>query len=103
MLVLAPLAPHLAEELWARLGHDGSLAYERWPSYDEKMIAEKTAELAVQVNGKIRGRITVAAEASKEDCIAAAKGLPSVASLLEGKSIVKEIVVPGRLVNLVIK
>ena len=103
VLVLAPFAPHLGEELWAQLGNDKSLAYEPWPSFDEKMTVESTAELAVQVNGKIRGRVSVPADASKEDCLAAAKADPNVRSALEGKSIVKEIVVPGRLVNLVVK
>jgi len=103
VLVLAPFAPHLAEELWERLGHDESLAYEPWPTYDEAMIAERTVELAVQVNGKLRGRITVPADADRDACIAAAVAEPKVAAALEGKSVVKQIVVPGRLVNLVVK
>jgi len=103
VLVLAPFAPHLAEELWERLGHDESLAYEPWPTYDEAMIAERTVELAGQVNGKLRGRITVPADADRDACIAAAVAEPKVAAALEGKSVVKQIVVPGRLVNLVVK
>ena len=103
VLVLAPFAPHLSEELWAHLGNDKSLSHEPWPTFDEKMTVESTAEIAVQVNGKIKGRISVPTDASKDDCLAAAKADPNVAAALEGKSIVKEIVVPGRLVNLVIK
>ena len=103
VLVLSPFAPHIAEELWRRLGHEESLAYEPWPTYDENMIAEDTVELAVQVNGKLRGRISVPADASQDDCVAAALAEPKVAAAVEGKSIVKQIVVPGRLVNLVVK
>jgi leucyl-tRNA synthetase len=103
VLVLSPFAPHLAEELWERLGHDGSLAYEPWPGYDESKIAEKTVELAVQVNGKIRGRISVSAEADEAEVLDAALAEPSVAAAVEGKTIVKKIVVPGRLVNVVVE
>jgi len=103
VLVLAPFAPHLGEELWQRLGHDGSLAQEPWPEYDEAMIAEETVQLAVQVNGKVRGRITVPADADQQAVVAAALAEPKVASALAGKEVVKKIVVPGRLVNLVVK
>jgi len=103
VLVLSPFAPHLAEELWERLGHDGSLACEPWPAYDEAMIAEETIELAVQINGKVRGRISVPAEADEASVLEAALAEPKVAAALEGKTIVKKIVVPGRLVNVVVK
>ena len=103
VLILAPLAPHIAEELWQRLGHDASLAYEPWPTYDEAMLVETTVELAVQVNGKMRGRISVSADASDDDVIAAALADAKVAADVEGKTIVKKIVVSGRLVNLVAK
>ena len=102
-LVLAPFAPHVAEELWERLGHKESLAYEPWPPYDPALIVEDTVELAVQVNGKVRAKITVPAGASKEECLAAAKAEPKIAAALAGKTVVKEIVAPGRLVNLVVK
>ena len=103
VLVLAPFTPHLAEELWQQLGHDQSLAREPWPAYDEAMIVEDTVELAVQVNGKIRGRISVPADASQDACLEAALADPKVAAAIEGKQIVKKIVVPSRLVNLVAK
>ncbi len=103
LLLLAPFAPHLAEELWQKLGHAGSLAHEPWPAYDEKMLAEDTVELAVQVNGKVRGKIQVAADASQEACVETALADEKVAAAVAGKQIVKQIVVPGRLVNLVVK
>jgi leucyl-tRNA synthetase len=101
VLLLAPFAPHLAEELWSRLGHTGSLAYAPWPAYDEALCKDAEVELAVQVNGKLRARIVVAAEASKELVLDQAK--LEVADHLTGKTILKEVVVPGRLVNLVVK
>ncbi|MHC4295107.1 MAG: class I tRNA ligase family protein [Planctomycetota bacterium] len=103
MLVLAPFTPHLAEELWERLGHDGSAAYESFPAYDEMMITEETVELAVQVNGKVRGRITAPADAEAQQIIDAALAEPNVAAAIGDKQIVKKIVIPGRLVNLVVK
>ena len=103
VLVLAPFTPHLAEELWRKLGHDQSLAHEPWPVYDESLLVTETVELAVQVNGKMRGRVTVAADADEDAVIEAALAEPKVAEAVEGKTIIKKIVVPGRLVNLVVK
>ena len=103
VLILSPFAPHLAEELWQRLGHDKSLAYEPWPEYDEKLLVEKTIEIPVQVNGKLRGRITVPADADEDAIITAAISEPRVAAAIEGKSIAKKIYVPRRMVNLVVK
>jgi len=103
VLILSPYAPHLAEELWERLGHDQSLAYEPWPNYDEAMIAEEIIELAVQVNGKVRGRISVPADADEDAVIEAALAERNVSTAVGGKDILKKIVVPGRLVNLVVK
>jgi leucyl-tRNA synthetase len=103
LLVLAPFAPHIAEELWQKLGQAESLAWEPWPKYDESLTVDESVELPVQVNGKVRGRIQVAADADQDTILAAAKAEPNVAGQIEGKSIVKEIVVPGRLVNLVAK
>jgi leucyl-tRNA synthetase len=102
LLILSPFAPHLAEELWARLGHEGSLAYAPWPSFDPKKLVLDEVTLAVQVNGKMRGRVTVPADVSKEDALAAAKADENVARHLEGKEMRREIYVPGRLVNLVV-
>jgi len=101
--VLAPFAPHVAEELWSMLGHSQSLAYEPWPAHDEAMIAEATVEMAVQVNGKVRARINVPADAIQEQVIAAALADPRVQSAVAGRTILKQVVVPGRLVSLVVK
>ncbi len=103
VLVLAPFAPHLAEELWQRLGHEESLAWQPWPQYDEGLIAEQTVELAVQVNGKLRGRVSVPADADEQAAVEAALAEPKVAAAVKGKAILKKIVVPGRLVNLVVQ
>jgi leucyl-tRNA synthetase len=103
VLVLAPFAPHIAEELWQRLGHDKTLAYEPWPPFDPAMVTEAQVELPVQVNGKLRGRITVPADAGEDDVVAAALAEPKVAAAIAGKTVVKRIVVVGKLVNLVVK
>ncbi len=103
MLLLSPFAPHMAEELWQLLGHDETLAYEPWPSFDESLIKEDTVEVPVQINGKVRGRVTVPADADQAALEAAAKADAKIAELLDGKTIVKAIVVPGRMVNFVVK
>ena len=101
VLILAPFAPHLAEELWQQLGHSDSLAYHSWPTYDEAKLAVSTFTLAIQVGGKLRSTIEVATGISKDEAIAAAKADGKVAKFLEGKTIRREIYVPGKLVNLV--
>ena len=101
--ILSPFAPHLAEELWQQLGHTKSLAYEPWPTYDEAAIKEDTVEVPVQILGKLRGRVTIAADASEADLEAAAKADPRIAELLEGKQVVKVVVVKGKMVNFVVK
>ncbi|MEQ8848147.1 leucine--tRNA ligase [Botrimarina sp.] len=103
VLLLSPFAPHLCEELWTILGHDGSLAYEPWPRFDEERLKQDTIELPVQIKGKVRAKITVPADADQAEILAAAKADPKIAEQIAGKEIVKEIVVPGRLVNLVTK
>ncbi len=100
--VLYPFAPHMCEELWERLGHEGGLGDVVWPSHDESKLAKDTITLAVQVMGKLRGTIEVPADVSKADAIAQAKATESVVKHLEGKTIRREIFVPGRLVNLVV-
>ena len=102
-LVLSPFAPHMGEELWARLGHDDTLAYEPWPQYDEAMLVQDTIEIPVQVNGKLRAVITVPAGAGKDTILAAAKADQKVAQHIEGKTIVKEVFVPGKLASIVVK
>jgi leucyl-tRNA synthetase len=103
VLLLAPFAPHLAEELWSILGHGDSLAYGPWPAYDESLLVESSLELPVQINGKVRGKITVAVDADQAAVIAAAKSDPRIAEQLAGKAIVKEIYVAGRLVSFVVR
>ena len=103
-LLLSPFAPHVVEEVWENAGFGGGFACrQQWPAYDESKCRENTVEIAVQVNGKVRARITIAADLSKEDAIAAAKAEERVASEIAGKTIVKEICVPGKLVNIVAK
>jgi len=102
LLILSPFAPHLAEELWSRLGHDRSLAYEPWPQYDEELAREKQIEMAVQVNGKVKDRIVVAAEADEESVKAVALAGEKVVAALGGKAPKKVLVVKGRLVNIVV-
>ena len=101
VLLLAPFAPHLAEELWQLLGHEQSLAYETWPEFDEALMKEDTIEVPVQI--KNCSRVRVSADATKEELETAARADERVAELLAGQQIVKVVVVPGRLVNFVTK
>ncbi|MBT7338072.1 leucine--tRNA ligase [Candidatus Peregrinibacteria bacterium] len=100
--LLAPLAPHLAEEVWEKLSGDGFVIDQDWPTYDEALLVSDTLTIAVQVNGKLRGTISVDATASKEDIISQAKADPNVSKFTDGADIKKEIYVPGKLVSLVI-
>jgi leucyl-tRNA synthetase len=102
VLMVAPLAPHLAEELWRRLGHDTSLAHGPFPIADERFLVEDTVEYPVQVNGKVRGRVTVPADAPADAVEAAALADEKVVAFLDGKTPKKVIVVAGRLVNVVV-
>src|SRR5262249_41094585 len=101
-LLLAPMAPHAAEELWQALGHADTLAYEAWPTFDPALLKDEEVEVPVQVNGKLRGRVTVASDADKAAIEAAARSDERIAALLEGKTVRKVIVVPGKLVNFVV-
>jgi leucyl-tRNA synthetase len=101
LLLLAPFAPHLAEELWQRLGHQQSLALEAWPVPNPALLLDETMTLAVQVNGKRRGEIQVATGADEATIRAAALAEPNSARHLDGREPKKVIVVPGRLVNIV--
>ncbi|NBC17917.1 MAG: leucine--tRNA ligase, partial [Bacteroidetes bacterium] len=101
VLLLSPFAPHLAEELWQRLGHDESLTYAPWPEVEEEYLKEETVELAVQVNGKVRGTIQVDVDAEEAAVLETARAEDNVARFLDGKTIRREIYVPGRIINFV--
>ncbi|KRL52894.1 leucine--tRNA ligase [Lacticaseibacillus manihotivorans] len=101
--MLVPIAPHLMEEIWNKLGHDHSLTYAAWPTVDESKLVTKQYTLMVQVNGKLRGHITVDADLDNETAKAKAKEIENVAKFIAGKTIVKEIVVPNKIVNIVVK
>ncbi len=102
VLMLAPLAPHVAEELWARLGHEASLAHGPFPVADERWLVAETAEYPIQVNGKVRSRVTVPADADRDAVLAAALAEEKIVAALDGREPRKVIVVPGRLVNVVV-
>ncbi len=104
LLLLDPFAPHVCEELWEKLGYGEMLAKDGvWPAYDEAKCVDATIEIAVQVNGKLRSKLTVPADCAAADAIAAAKADEKTQAFLAGKTVVKEIYVPGKLVNLVVK
>ena len=103
LALLNPFAPHITEELWQQLGETGLLSVAPWPTYDEAKTVESTVELAVQVNGKLKCTIKLAADADKQTAIDAAMAEEKVQHAIEGKQIVKQIVVPGKIVNLVVK
>lgn len=100
--IAAPFAPHLCEEIWSRLGHRGGVAAAGWPSFDPAKLVESTVEIVFQVNGKVRGTGKMAKEASKDELLAACRAHPDVQKFTAGKPVVKEIVVPGKLVNIVV-
>jgi leucyl-tRNA synthetase len=102
VLMMAPLVPHIAEELWSRLGHAGTLTYEDFPEADPALLVAESVEYPVQVNGKVRGRVTVPADAAEDEVAAAALAEPRVAALLDGREPRKVIVVPGRIVTVVV-
>ncbi len=101
--ILAPFAPHLAEELWEILGRPAPVSLAAWPVVEEKWLKDDTVEIPVQVQGKLRGRVTVAADADAAAIEAAAVADPKIAELLAGKTIVKVVAVPGRMVNFVVR
>ncbi len=103
VLLLSPFAPHIAEELWNVLGHDVTLAYEPWPQFDAALAKDDAVEIPVQVNGKVKAKVSVASDADKAATEAAARDDEKVAALIDGKDLVKLIVVPGKLVNFVVK
>ena len=100
VVLLAPFAPHLSEELWEMLGHGESVFDQTWPKYDEEAMKEDEIEIAVQINGKARGKIVIGADEDKDSVLAKAK--EALSDKITG-NVVKEIYVPGRIVNLVVK
>lgn len=102
LLVLAPFAPHITDELWQQLGNTSSIHVVDWPAFDEALLVQDTITVVVQVNGKVRAQLAVAADSSKEDILAAAKADAHVQTFTTGNTITKEIYVPGKLVNLVV-
>ncbi|MDQ0430427.1 leucyl-tRNA synthetase [Planomicrobium stackebrandtii] len=100
--LMSPIAPHVAEELWEKLGHDGSVAYENWPQYDESKLVDDVVEVVVQVNGKVKTKLTVAKDSTKEQLEAAALADEHVQKAADGKQVRKVIVIPGKLVNIVV-
>jgi len=102
VLMLSPFAPHIAEELWERLGHTESLAYEPWPEVNEEYLKVDEVEIAVQVNGKVRATVRIPAEADQETALAIARQHENVARYIDGKPIRRAIYVPGRIINFVV-
>ena len=103
--MLSCITPHVGEEIWQILGHDGTIAYEPWPTYSEEKCKDSQINIAVQVNGKMRGTVLMAADLSNEEVVANAVADEKIARFLEkqGGSIVKTIVVKNKLVNLIVK
>ncbi|MBQ2842198.1 MAG: leucine--tRNA ligase [Clostridia bacterium] len=101
--LLNPFAPHITEEIWEQLGFGGMLNETSWPSYDEAKCVDNEIEIAVQINGKVREKLVIAAEATQEEALAAAKALDKIAEAISGMTIVKELYVKGRLVNIVVR
>jgi leucyl-tRNA synthetase len=103
LLLLNPFAPHITEEMWSIENFGGMVTDQQWPEYDEAKCVDENVTIAVQVCGKLRGTATIPSGAGEEQALEAAKALPRVASQLEGRSVVKVIFVPGKLINIVAK
>ncbi|HHT46275.1 MAG TPA: leucine--tRNA ligase [Firmicutes bacterium] len=103
IILLAPFAPHISEELWHRCGHEDSVHLQKWPDFDPRALAVEEAEVVIQVNGKVRGRILIPVDSSEDELLERARSNERVRPYLEGKEIVKTITVPGKLVNIVVR
>ncbi len=97
------ICPHVGEEMWQILGHEDTIAYESWPTYDEEALKEDSVEIGIQVNGKVKGVVEVGVNEESDSALAKAKALPNVQAAMEGKTIVKEIYVKGKIINIVVK
>jgi leucyl-tRNA synthetase len=101
--MMSCITPHVGEEIWQIMGHNSSIAYESWPEYDESKCVSDTIEMPIQVNGKVRNVIAIAKDASKEDVLAVVMSDEKIQAAISGKTIIKEIVVPGKIINIVVK
>ncbi|MBR1566721.1 MAG: class I tRNA ligase family protein, partial [Oscillospiraceae bacterium] len=101
--LLCPVAPHICEEMWQNLGHAEAIHHASWPTWDEAALVKQEVEIAVQVNGKVRGRILIPADLSKADAEAQLPDHEAVKQIIGDKQIVKVVFVPGRLLNIVVK
>ena len=101
--LISPFAPHLAEEMWEMLGGDGLCSLAQWPEWDEAKTVDSVVEVAVQINGKVRATIELPLNCPKEDAIAAAKANDRIAPMIEGKTVIKEISIPNKIINIVVK
>ena len=101
--LVCPFAPHLAEEMWETLGGEGLCSLAAWPEWDENKTVDSTVEVAVQINGKVRGTIQLPVNCPKDEAIAAAKADAKIAAVIEGKTVIKEISVPNKIINIVVK
>ncbi len=103
LMLLNPFAPHITEQMWQDIGNSNQISQQKWPQYDETKCVDSTVEIAVQVNGKVRAKIVVSADVSSEDAIASAKSDEAIQEAISGKTIMKEIYVPKKLVNIAVK
>ena len=101
--MLSCICPHIGEELWSILGHNDTIAYEPWPTYDETKTTDDTVEVVIQINGKVKGKIDLPVDCDKDSALSAAKADERIVPLIEGKTVVKEIVVPNKIINIVVR
>ena len=103
LILLNPFAPHISEELWVCCGYEGMLNKASWPTFDESKCVESTVEIVAQINGKIKARLSIPADISSEDAIELVKKETAIAAEIDGKTVVKELYVPKKLVNIVVR
>ena len=103
LLILSPVAPHICEEIWQNLGHSEPIHHQKWPVWDEEALKKQEVEIAIQINGKVKGRIMIPADLTRETAVTELPGHPDVIRLVNGREIAKIIFVPGRLLNIVVK